>query len=117
MTTTFGHQLRELRLNKEITLRDFAKRLGVTPTYVSQIEQEYCRPPKANVVEKMAKILGQDVDEFLMLAGRVPEDLGEVLRTHPASMVTFLRSAAGLTESQIAEFARQANQLQLQTDS
>ncbi|MDF1845214.1 MAG: helix-turn-helix transcriptional regulator [Rubripirellula sp.] len=115
--TTFGCQLRELRLAHDITLRDFAKRLGVTPTYVSQIEQEYCKPPKANVVEKMATILGQDVDEFLTLAGRLPEDLCEVIRTHPASMVTFLRSAARLTETQIAEFARQATALQLQNES
>jgi transcriptional regulator with XRE-family HTH domain len=116
-TTTFGNRLRELRLENEITLRDFAKRLGITPTYISQIEQEYCKPPKANVVEKMATILGQDIDESLTLAGRLPEDLCEVIRSHPASMVSFLRCAARLTESQIADFARQANQLQLQNES
>ena len=115
--TTFGTRLRELRLEQDITLRDFARRLGVTPTYISQIEQEYCKPPKSNVVEKMATILGQDTDQFLTLAGRLPEDLCEVIRTHPASMVTFLRSAARLTETQIAEFARQANALQLQNDN
>jgi hypothetical protein len=32
-------------------------------------------------------------------------------------MVTFLRSAARLTETQIAEFARQATALQLQNES
>ncbi|MFN3193864.1 MAG: helix-turn-helix domain-containing protein [Aureliella sp.] len=114
---TFGCHLRQLRVEHDITLRDFARRLGVTPTYVSQIEQDYCKPPKAHVVEKMAQILNQDVDEFLTLAGRLPEDLCEVIRSHPASMVTFLRSAARLTESQIAEFARQATQLQLQNES
>jgi hypothetical protein len=61
----------------------------------------------------MARILGQDIDEFLTLAGRLPEDLCDVIRTHPASMVTFLRSAARLTETQIADFAHQANLLQL----
>jgi transcriptional regulator with XRE-family HTH domain len=114
---TFGCHLRQLRIERDITLRDFARQLGVTPTYVSQIEQDYCKPPKAYVVEKMAHILDQDVDEFLTLAGRLPEDLCEVIRNHPASMVTFLRSAARLTESQIAEFARQATQLQLQNES
>ena len=112
--STFGHQLRQLRTDRGIGLRDFARRLGVTPTYISQIEQDYCAPPKSHVVEKMASILEQNVDEFLTFAGRLPEDLCEVIRSHPASMVTFLRSAARLTEEQIAEFARQATQLQSQ---
>ena len=87
MPVTFGRRVRHLRLEREIALRDFAKRLGVTPTYISQIEQEYCKPPKQYLIEKMARILEQDVDEFLTLAGRLPEELREVIQRHPASMV------------------------------
>jgi len=79
---TFGAKLRSLRTQKNIGLREFAHRLGVTPTYISQIEQNYCKPPKAHVVEKMAQLLGQNADEFLTLAGRLPEELCEVIRSH-----------------------------------
>ena len=114
---TFGAKLRSLRTQQNIGLREFAHRLGVTPTYISQIEQDYCKPPKAHVVEKMAQLLGQNSDEFLTLAGRLPEELCEVIRSHPSAMVTFLRSAAKLSEAQVAEFARQANLLQSQNNA
>ena len=70
----FGQYIRELRTAKGITLREFARQLDVSPTYVSQIEQDKFSPPAEERIVRMAQILGVDVDELLALAGRVAED-------------------------------------------
>ena len=41
----FGQYIRELRTDKGITLREFARQLDVSPTYISQIEQGNFGPP------------------------------------------------------------------------
>ncbi len=71
---TFGQVLRETRLAKGITLRKFAEDVGLSPTYVSQVEQENVDPPTAERVKTMAELLGANSDEWILLAGRVPED-------------------------------------------
>jgi len=42
---TFGQVLREARLAKGITLRKFAEMVGISPTYLSQVEQDNADPP------------------------------------------------------------------------
>jgi len=41
---TFGQVLREARLAKGITLRKFAEMVGISPTYLSQVEQDNADP-------------------------------------------------------------------------
>jgi transcriptional regulator with XRE-family HTH domain len=50
--------LREMRLAKNVSLRKFAEKVGVSPTYLSQVEQDNVDPPTAERVQKMAEILG-----------------------------------------------------------
>lgn len=44
---TFGQILREARLAKGITLRKFAEMVGISPTYLSQVELGNVDPPTA----------------------------------------------------------------------
>lgn len=67
----FGQLLREKRIEKGYSLRKFAGLVGVSPTYLSQVEQMNVDPPTADRVKKMAEILGENVDEWTALAGRV----------------------------------------------
>jgi DNA-binding XRE family transcriptional regulator len=66
--SSFGGRIRRLRMDHGITLRDFARRLEVSPTYISQIEQGNFKPPAEPVVVSMARILGQDSDELLLVS-------------------------------------------------
>jgi transcriptional regulator with XRE-family HTH domain len=69
---TFGDLLRATRVAKGYSLRKFAELADMSPTYLSQVEQgKVERPPTADRVETMAKLLGQNVDEWIALAGRV----------------------------------------------
>jgi len=73
--TAFGDRLRELRLEQKIGLRELARRVNISAPYVSNIEQGKFDPPSAEIVERLAAELGQDKEEFLLLAGRVDSEL------------------------------------------
>ena len=70
---TFGQLLREKRVAKGFSLRKFATLVDVSPTYISQVEQDNIDPPTADRVKRMAELLGENVDEWTALAGRIAD--------------------------------------------
>lgn len=104
----FGAFIRREREAKEIGLREMARMIGVSPTYLSKVERDEFAPPAEDKVRKIAAIIGRDADELLALAGRVASDLTDIIRERPREMADFLRSARGLPAERIARFARQA---------
>lgn len=111
---TFGQTLRNLRMAKDVTLRDMARRLDLTPTYLSQVEQGKFAPPTEDRIKQMGEILDLDqaqVDELVAMAGRVSKDLHDVVTEHPREMATFLRTARGLTGEDIRELTERAQRL------
>lgn len=101
----FGATLRARRIAKGYSLRKFAGVIGVSPTYLSQVEKgKVEKPPTAERVRRMAELLGANVDEWSALAGRVPEDLPEIIRRQPTQMPELLREASGLTTEQLKQF-------------
>jgi transcriptional regulator with XRE-family HTH domain len=87
----FGQTVRELRKEKGIGLREFARRVSISPSFLTQIEKDACAVPEERVVA-FARALDQDVDEFLALAGQVSSDLDEFIRARPRAVATFLRT-------------------------
>jgi HTH-type transcriptional regulator, competence development regulator len=104
----FGALVRREREAKEIGLREMAKKIGVSPTYLSKVERDEFPPPAEDKVRKIAEIIGYDPDELLALAGRVASELTDIIRQRPREMADFLRAARGLTADDIARLARQA---------
>jgi transcriptional regulator with XRE-family HTH domain len=100
---TFGQTLRRLREDAEISLRAFAKMVDRTPTYISKIERGELAPPAEEVIEKMARILKQNLDDMITLAGRIPSDLPDIIRKNPKEMAFMLRTAKKLTPAQLEE--------------
>jgi transcriptional regulator with XRE-family HTH domain len=105
---SFGALVRQEREAREIGLREMAKKIGVSPTYLSKIERGDFDPPAEDKVRKIAEIIGRDPDELLALAGRVASDLTDIIRQRPREMADFLRAAKGLTAKDMAELARRA---------
>src|SRR6202048_4779959 len=99
---SFGALVRREREAKEIGLREMAKKIGVSPTYLSKIERGDFNPPAEDKVKKIAEIIGRDSDELLALAGRVATDLTDIIRQRPREMADFLRAAKGLTAEDMA---------------
>lgn len=93
MHLTFGATVRRLRTEKGLGLREFAAKIGLSPTYVSKIERDEFDPPAEDGIRAMARVLGQDPEEFLALAQRIPEDLSTILKERQKEMAVLLRTA------------------------
>jgi ribosome-binding protein aMBF1 (putative translation factor) len=103
----FGAFVRREREAKEIGLREMAKMIGVSPTYLSKVERDEFPPPVEDKVRAIAKIINCDADELLARAGRVSSDLSDIIKRHPRDMAALLRTTKGLTAEAIAKLARQ----------
>ncbi len=107
---TFGNLLRATRVAHGYSLRKFAELIDVSPTYLSQVEQgKIERPPTAERVRKMAEVLGQNEDQWIALAGRMPDDLAAIIKNEPEAIPALLRAAKGLTAEQLRKLTDELN--------
>lgn len=93
----FGAYIREVRERRRkadprYSLRQVAQRIHVQPAYLSQVERDNVAPPSEGTIRRLAKDLGEDSDVLLALAGKVSDDLQEVIRRRPAVFAELLRS-------------------------
>lgn len=105
---SFGALVRREREAKEIGLREMAKKIGVSPTYLSKVERDEFSPPAEDKVKKVAEILDLDSDELLALAGRVSSDLSDIIKQQPREMAALLRTTKGLAADDLVRLARKA---------
>jgi transcriptional regulator with XRE-family HTH domain len=88
---TLGPFLRRERMAKKIGLREMARKIDMSPTYLSMIERGEYAPPAEEKVREIAKLIGCDEDELLALAGRVPSDLRDIIKERALEVGPFLR--------------------------
>lgn len=113
---TFGQVLRKSRLAKKFSLRKFAEMVGISPTYLSQVEQANVDPPTAERVQRMAEVLGENADEWIALAGRVPGDVPGIIHKQPTEMPKLMREASGLSPKQMQELMDQLRRIKKEGD-
>ena len=77
---SFGHVVRARRNEKGYGLNEFAERLGLSPAYWSRIERGHEKPPRDEVIERVAAILDLRLDELFVQADRLPPDMRSDLR-------------------------------------
>ena len=104
----FGATVRREREKLEIGLREMAKKIGVSPTYLSKIERDEFPPPAEDKVRKIAEIFGSDFDQLLALAGKISSDLSEIIRERPRELAALLRTTKGLTTEEVDRLAHEA---------
>lgn len=104
----FGAVIRKRRLEKEIGLREMARQIGVSPTYLSQVERDEFEPPTERRIRDIAGVLDLDPDDLLALTGRIPEEIAEIIREHPKELTVLLRSTKGMTAEDIERLAKKA---------
>jgi transcriptional regulator with XRE-family HTH domain len=89
----FGQRLRQMRKEKELTLRELAQAAGIDFTYLSKIENgRIPYTPAADTIRQLASALGVDSIELLTLADKLPKEL-EPLRTNMEARRFFDRAA------------------------
>ena len=108
---TLGEIIREGRLAQKLGLRELARELGITPSYLSDIENDR-RVPSEDVLRKLAARLNLDVDHLLALAGRFGDDAERYMKRNPSVGVLFRRiSENKLKEDDIQKLVDQVEKL------
>jgi transcriptional regulator with XRE-family HTH domain len=98
MPLTFGERLRELRKAKDLTQRELADKVKVDFTYLSKLEND--QPgyqPSEKVIRDLARVLGADANELILLGQKIPSDIEKKMMNNPKAQ-QFLRSAGDLAE-------------------
>ena len=85
--------------------------VGVSPTYLSQVEQEHVMPPTADRVKRMAEILDENADALTALAGRLPDDLPAIIMQHPTQMPELVREAGELDDDQLLRLRKEVRRM------
>src|SRR3990172_3147037 len=80
----FGLRLRELRKQAGLSQRELAEKIGVNFSYLSKIESGVMPPPSEPVILKLAEVLKADKDELIILAGKIPSDIAQILKNQKA---------------------------------
>lgn len=77
----FADVLKRVRKAKGLTQQWVAERAGIRKGYVSSIESAKVNPPKLPVLRKLARILGIDRTELILLAyiARAPREIRGIL--------------------------------------
>lgn len=108
---TLGDRMRAARVAAGWSLRDLAKRVDKTPSYLSDIENDR-RVPSEDTLRDLSQILNLDFDELMAAAGRFGEDADRYLRRQPAAGVLLRRlSQQNLDRDAIEQLLRQAERL------
>lgn len=71
MNISLGARIRELRDARDLSLREFAKKLELAPAFISDIEHGR-RYPSDEVLAKMARLLETTVDDLKAYDQRPP---------------------------------------------
>jgi transcriptional regulator with XRE-family HTH domain len=91
----FGTQIRLARERAGLGLRELARRINVSPAFLSTVERgESAGLPGEDTVLLLAQILGLNSDFLLALIGRLPSDIYNALVGHILANPT--RAAAEL---------------------
>lgn len=89
MAKSFGQFLKEKRLALDMSLREFAKRVGMQPSNYCNVEADVLPPPPAETLDRLAKALGlrqgtRDYEIFHDLAAKgrdeIPADVERIVK-------------------------------------
>lgn len=115
--TSFGETLREARVKKGVSLRSVAGKLDITPSYLSDIENDR-RIPSEDVLQQLATLLDLDFDDLMARAGRFGEEAERYLKHQPTAVKLFRRiSESNLDEEQLKELLRAVDDANKEKDT
>ncbi|MCP5159894.1 MAG: helix-turn-helix domain-containing protein [Gammaproteobacteria bacterium] len=99
----YARQLREhrRRANSRYSIRQTALRVGVEPAYLSKIERGDTPPPSEETIRRLAAELGEDADLLLGLAGRIANDVREIVTRRPVLFAELIRCLSDIPDDRL----------------
>jgi transcriptional regulator with XRE-family HTH domain len=90
----FHRLIKKLRTDKGISIKQLAPILGLDYSYISKLENDRSKP-SAELLTKMANYYEYDKDLLFLAAGKIPEDIQEILNSKPEKAIELLRREFG----------------------
>lgn len=94
MGKALGQYLRTLREKNGRGLKRVAPKVGVSYSYLSKLENGFLEPSQATI-ERLARYYGVDPEVMAVLAGKLPDDLVDILQSNPEEAIRLLRDTFG----------------------
>jgi HTH-type transcriptional regulator, competence development regulator len=91
----FGQYVKEIRKTKGLSLREAAKRSGVSHPYLSQLENGKNDKPSLEIINKLAKGLGVNNGDLILAAGHVDDPFDFVEQQHKLHLEQIKNSDIG----------------------
>jgi CheY-like chemotaxis protein/DNA-binding XRE family transcriptional regulator len=107
-----GRQIRSLRIDKGIGLRELARQVNVTAVAINNIEKDKVKKPSPYLIKKIASVLEYSSDLLLAKARMIDPEVEQVIIRRPTIIPAFLRTAHNLTNSQWQILQRQVTAIQ-----
>lgn len=90
----FGKTFRKLREENGFSIKKLAGSLQVNYTYLSKIENSKSIPSD-EFINKIAEIFNVDAEELKVQAGKIPEDVKQIIKDNPKEVIKYLRGKFG----------------------
>ena len=108
----FGQYIRTRRLAMDervggYSIRRTAAMVGVQFSYLSKVERGEVAPPSEATIKKLAVVLEEDPDVLLALAGKVSEDLRNVILKRPQLFAELLRELKNTPDKSVLRLVRE----------
>jgi len=100
---------RELRRadDPSFSLRQVAASIGVEPSYLSKIERGEQPPPSEETIIALARVLDDDPDVLLALAGKVSKELQAIIRKRPKLFADLIRQLKNMPDHAVLRLVRE----------
>jgi len=111
----FGSYIRRLRIKNNIGQRELAKKIGVAPSYLNDIEKNKRTAPRIDLIKKLSFILKADLNLLNDLAGNskktLAPDIVNFIENNP-KVVSLLRAAKNnkLSDDEIINIEKKINE-------
>ena len=116
----FGTYIRRLRIKNNIGQRELAKKIGVAPSYLNDMEKNKRAAPRVELIKKLSVMLKADLNLLNDLAGNsrktLAPDIAAFLENNP-KVVSLLRAAKNnnLSEYEITNIEKKINESKTKT--
>jgi len=87
---SFGSLFKELRQENGFSIKKLGAKLDINYSYISKLENNHTVPSE-DFIRKIAGIFDYDQEELMLRAGKIPDDIVDILRNNPKEAVKFLR--------------------------
>ena len=120
ISETFGSYIRRLRIKNNIGQRELAKKIGVAPSYLNDMEKNKRTAPRIDLIKKLSVILKADLNLLNDLAGNskntLAPDIVDIIENNP-KIVSLLRTLKNtkLNDDEIESIEKKINESKTKT--